>query len=117
MEAAQNCENLAQSLQKSLKRSKRKGVKHYKKERRWKNHSESKNSSANSELDSATSNSESLENNPGTRIRNWNRGRSSFQDRKGKSFAKVKIEEDESRKMMKNIQEPREAIKVNLVEN
>ena len=74
MEVAQNYENSAQFLQKSLKRSERKGVKYYRKERRWKKHSEFDNSSANSESDTATSNSESLESDPGTRTRNLNQG-------------------------------------------
>ena len=117
IEAAQNYESLAQFLQKSLKRSERKEVKHYKKERRWRKHSESNDSSASSESDTATLNSKNLESDLGTGTRNWNRGRSNFEDRKGKSSAKVKNKEDESKKMMKSIKESLEAIKVNLAEN
>ena len=117
MEAAQNYKNLAQSLWKSLKKSKRKGMKHYRKERRWRKHSKSENSSASSESDTIILNSKSSENDPGIGTKNRNRGRSSFQDRKGKSIAKVKNEEDKSRKMIKSIQESLEAIKVNLAKN
>ena len=117
MEAAQNYKNSVQSLWKSLKRSEMKGVKHYRKDRIRRKHSEFDNSSDNSESDTATSNSESSESDLGTGSRNRNRGRSNFQDRKGKSIIKVKTEEDESRKMMKNIQELLEAIKVNLADN
>ena len=94
MEIAQNYENSTQSLWKSLKRSERKGKKHYWKERRWRNHSESDDSSSSSGLDIATSNSKSLESDPGTGTRNRNRGHSSFQERKGKNIIKVKTEED-----------------------
>ena len=117
MEAAQNYENSTQSLWKSLKRSERKGMKYYRKERRWRKHSKFDDSSASSESDTATSNSKSLESDPGTEMRNQNRGCSNFQDRKGKNIMKVETKEDKSRKMMKSIQESQEAIKVNLAEN
>ena len=72
MEPAQNYEKLAQSLWKSLKRSEKKGLKHYRKERRRRKHSESDDSSVSSESNTATSSSESSENDPGTGTRNQN---------------------------------------------
>ena len=91
-------------------------MKYYRKERRWRKHSKSVDSSANNEPDITTSNSENSESDPKTGARNWNRGCRSFQDRKNKNIAKVKTKEDESRKMIKCIQESLEAIKVNLAE-
>ena len=41
----------------------------------------------------------------------------SNRNRKGKEIRKVKIEDDEQKKFMKNIQESLEAIKVNLADN
>ena len=70
MEAAQNYENSAQSLQKSLKRSERKGVKHYKKKRRRRKHSESDNLSSSSGSDTATSDSKSSKSDPRIGMRN-----------------------------------------------
>ena len=98
MEAAQNYENSTQSLQKSLKRSERKGMKHYRMEKRRRKHFKSNNSSSSNGSDTATSNSESLESDLRTRTKNRNRGHSSVQERKGKSIVKIKTEEDESRK-------------------
>ena len=117
MEAAQNYENSSQSLRKALKRSERRDVKQYQKKRSRKKYSDSSDSSSSSESDSATSTSESSESDQGSRSKNWNRSRSHVKDRKGKSVVKFKIEKDDSKKMMKNIQESLEAIKVNMMEN
>ena len=61
MEAAQNYENSSQSLRKALKRSERKDVKQYRKDRSRKKYSDSDDSSSSSESDSGTSTSESSE--------------------------------------------------------
>ena len=98
IEAAQNYENSSQSLRKALKRSKRRDVKQYRKEKSQRKYSKSDDLSSNSELDSATSTSESLESNPRARSKHRNRGRSRFQGRKGKGVVKVKIEKDNSKK-------------------
>ena len=90
MKAAQNYENSAQFLQKSLKRSEKKGVNHYRKERRQRKHSKFDNSSTSSGLDMTTSNFESSESDPGIETRNRNQGHGSSQERKGKSIVKVK---------------------------
>ena len=117
MEAIENYENSSQSLRKSLKRSEKKDVKQYRKERSQRKYSESNDSSSSNESDSTTSTSKSLESDPGTGSKHRNQGRSHFQDRKGKGIAKVKVEMDDSKKIMKSIQESLEAIKVNLTEN
>src|SRR5450759_3815468 len=64
---------------------------------------------------SGTSTSESSESDSDTKHRN--RNRKQLQSRKGKGVVKVKIEKDDSKKVMQNIQETLEAIKVNLTEN
>ena len=117
MEATQNYENSSQSLQKALKRSKRREVKQYWKEKSRKKYLESDDSSSSIESDSAMSTFESSESDLRTGSKHWNRGQSHFRDRIGKSVVKVKIEKDDSKKMMKNMQESLEAIKVNLTEN
>jgi hypothetical protein len=50
-------------------------------------------------------------------FRNRNRHSGNGKDRNGKKIVKVKVEEDDSRKMMKNIQDTLAAIQVNLAEN
>ena len=115
MEAAQNYENSSQSLRKALKRSERKDVKQYRKDRSRKKYSDSDDSSSSTESDSGTSTSESSESDSDSKSRN--RNRKQLQDRRGKGVVKVKIEKDDSKKVMQSIQETLEAIKVNLTEN
>ena len=117
MEAVQNYENSSQSLRKALKRSEMRDVKQFRKEKSRKQYSDSDDTSSNSELDSSTSTSESLESDSGTVSKSRSRNRSHVKDRKGNGVVKVKIEKDDSKKMMKSIQESLEAIKVNLTEN
>ena len=113
MEAAQNYENSAQSLQKSLKGlEKREKLKSGKKDRRRKKHSDTSETSGSSSSTGGSSNTESSGSDLGLssgKRSNWNR--------KGKETRKVKIEDDEQKQFMKNIQESLEAIKVNLADN
>ena len=117
MEAAQNYENSSQSLRKALKRSGKRDVKQFRKEKGRKKYSDSDDSSSTSELDSRTSSSESSESDEEARSKHRNQSQSHIKDRRGKGVVKVKIEKDDSKKMMKSIQESLEAIKVNLTEN
>ena len=117
MEAAQNYENSSQSLRKALKRSEKRDIKQFRKEKSRKKYSDSDDSSSSSESDSATSTSKSLESDTGTVSKSRSCNRSHVKDRKGKGVVKVKIEKDDSKKVMKSIQESLEAIKVNLTEN
>ena len=103
MDTAQNYKNSSQSLRKSLKRNEKRGIKQYCKDRNRRKHSETDDSSSSSELDSATSNSKSLKSDLGTGSKHRNQGRGYFQDRKGKGIVKVKIDKDDSKKMMKRI--------------
>ena len=113
MEAAQNYENSAQSLRKSMKRSGKKAQK--KKKERRKKSSESEPSDSSTGSGSATSPSPSSDSDRETRARNRNRGNE--KGRRSTALVKVKVEEDESRKVMKSIQETLAAIQVNLAEN
>ena len=117
MEAAQKYENSSQSLWKAFRRSKRRDVKQFRKEKSRRKHSNSDDSSSSNESDSGTSTSESLESDEEAGSKHRNRNRNHARDRKGKGVVKVKIEKDDSKKMMKSIQESLEAIKVNLTEN
>ena len=113
MEAAQNYENSAQSLRKSLKSlEKREKSKSGKKDRRRKKHSDTSETSGSSSLTGGSSNTESSGSDSGP-----SSGKRSNQNRKGKEIRKVKIEDDEQKQFMKNIQESLEAIKVNLADN
>jgi hypothetical protein len=113
MEAAQNYENSAQSIRKSLKKPE-KGRKYHRGRRKYDSTSESSSSST-SEDSASESSSSAEEAASNSRIRNHYSG--SGRERKGKELIKVKVEEDESRKLMKNIQETLAAIQVNLAEN
>ena len=113
MEAAQNYVNSAQSLRKSLKGlEKREKLKSGKKDRRWKKHSDTSETSCSSNSTAGSSNTESSGSDSGPssgKRSNWNR--------KGKEIWKVKIEDDDQKQFMKSIQESLEAIKVNLADN
>lgn len=118
MEAAQNYENSAQSLRNSLRRSERDGKKksRLKEIRRRRKNSDTDssgtgNGSGSSESDPGTSESEYE-----TSKRHSARSRHDKNDR-AKVVVKVKREEDESKKVLKGIQESLEAIRVNLAEN
>ena len=113
MEAAQNYENSAQSLRKSLKGlEKREKLKSGKKDRRRKKHSDTSETSDSSSSTRRSSNTESSGSDLGP-----SSGKRSNRNRKGKEIRKVKIEDDEQKQFMKNIQKSLEAIKVNLADN
>ena len=114
MEAAQNYENSVQSLRKSLRKSEEKGRKHRRRRRKYSSSSESDSTS---KSETTTSTSSSSGGNMADNYRNRNRHSGTGKDKKGKEIVKVKIEEDDSRKMMKNIQDTLAAIQVNLAEN
>jgi len=114
IEAAQNYENSAQSLRKSLNKPEDKGGKHRRGRRKYDSTSESISGST-SEDSASESSSSAEEAASSSRIRNHYSGYG--KERKGKELIKVKVEEDESRKLMKNIQETLAAIQVNLAEN
>ena len=114
MEAAQNYENSAQSLQKFLKRSKeREKTKGKKKNRKgWKQDtSDSKTESTSSDSSTSSFDSEISKSDPGTSSGKWK-----SKDR-GKRVVKVKEEVDNFKKVTKSIQEALEVIKVNLAES
>ena len=114
MEAAQNYENSAQSLRKSLKRSKEKDKGKSKKKDRNGRKRDTSDSESESVLDSLSTSSldtESLESESGTLSR-----KKKSKD-KGKSTTKVKEETEDFKKVTKSIQEALEVIKVNLADN
>ena len=113
MEAAQNYENSAQSLRKSLKGlEKRERSKSEKKDRRQKKHSDTSETSGSSSSTAGSSVTESSDSDSGP-----SSGKRSTRNRKGKKIRKVKVEDDDQKQIMKNIQESLEAIKVNLADN
>ena len=113
MEAAQNYENSLQSLRKSLKRSEDKKRKHGRKGQKNASTFES-NSSSQSEESTSESSSPDEEPANSSRTRRYSGNR---KEQKGRELIKVKVEEEEdSRRMMKNIQETLTAIQVNLAE-
>jgi len=112
MEAAQNYENSTQSLRKTLRRSEEKSRKHRRRRRKY---SSSSDSSSGTETD--PSDSPSSEEEVASSSRNRNRRSGNGKDQKGKELVRVKVEEDESRKVMKSIQETLAAINVNLAES
>ena len=114
MEAAQNYENSAQSLRKSLQKAEEKGKARRRRRRKYSSSSESRSSSRSGTT--SQSSSSSGEEVP-VSSKNRNRHSGSGRDRKGKELIKVKVEADESVKMMKNIQDTLAAIQVNLAEN
>jgi hypothetical protein len=118
MEAAHNYKNSAQSLRKAVKQSEKKdkgkGKKEDRKDRRRRKFSDSDSDSESSdsdESDSASSGSEE-ERSPSP-PRRWHRSKGARE----KAIVKVKTEDPEQRRMMKNIEDTLEAIKVNLAEN
>ena len=113
MEAAQNYENFAQSLRKSLKGlEKQERSKSGKKDRRWKKHSDTSETSGSSSLTAGISIPKSSGSDLGPSF-----GKRSNRNRKGKEIQKVKVEDDDQKQIMKSIQELLEAIKVNLADN
>ena len=112
MEATQNYENSAQSLQKSLKGiEKREKLKSGKKDQRRKKHSDTSETSGSSSSTAGSSNTESSGSDSGP-----SSGKRSNRIQKGKEIWKVKVEDDK-KQIMKSIQESLEAIKVNLADN
>jgi hypothetical protein len=119
MESAQNYENSAQSLRRSIKKSERmargRGKKHEKKERRRRKYSDSETASSGSETDaSLTPSSSSESEEEASSSRRYSRVK---REKASRRPIKVKEEEDDSKKFMKSIQESLEAIKVNLAEH
>jgi hypothetical protein len=118
MDAAANYENSAQSLRKSMKRSKerekQKDRKHDRKAKHRKQNTDSESSSESSGSEDSGSSSSSSD---GDRSRSPPRRSSKSKGLKEKALVKVKVEDTDSRKMMKSIQQSLEAIKVNLAEN
>ena len=113
MEAAQNYENSAQSLRKSLKGlEKREKAKSGKRDRRRKKHSDTSETSGSNSSAARSSITESSGSESGPSA-----VKESSRNRKGKEIRKVKIEVDDQKRFMKNIQESLEAIKVNLMDN
>ena len=113
MEAAQNYENSAQSLRKSLKGlEKREKLKTGKKDWRRKKHSDTFETSGSSSSTTGRSITECSSSDSGP-----SSGKISNRNRKGKEIRKVKIEDDDQKRFIKSIQESLEAIKVNLADN
>ena len=113
MEAAQNYENSAQSLRKSVRQAEGTGKKHRRGRRKYSSPSETSSSSESG----TASTSSSSESEAAVNTKTRNRQSGSGKNRKGKELAKVKVEEDDSWKMMKNIQDTLATIQVNLAEN
>ena len=119
MEATQNYENSAQSLRKSLKASeKREKSKSGKKDRKdWKDRRRKKHSDTSNTSSSSSSTAESLVTESSGSDLGLSSGKRSTRNRKGKETQEIKVEDDDQKQIMKNIQESLEAIKVNLVDN
>ena len=121
MEAAQNYENNALSLRKSLKgsekREKSKTRRKDRKSRKRTKHSDSSNTSSSNSSSGVSSITNSSESDQGTSFgKHGSRNRNS-KDKKGKEPVKVKVEDSDEKAFMKNIAEALEAIKVNLADN
>ena len=118
MDAATNYENSAQSLRKSSRsyggRDKGKNKKSSRKSKYRRRSSESESSSGSSGTEESDSSSSSSEE---ERSVSPPRRSSRSKGLREKTVVKVKTEDADSKKMMKNIQESLEAIKVNLAEN
>ena len=121
MEAAQNYENSAQSLWKSLRGSEKRQKsktrrKDRKNQKRSKHADSSSTSSSNSSsgVNSFTDNSDSNQGTSSGKRGSWNRNQ---KDKKGKEPVKVKLEDNDHKAFMKNIADALEAIKVNLADN
>ena len=114
MEAAQNYENSAQSLRKSLQKAEEKGKGRRRRRRKYSSSSESRSSG---KSETTSSSSSSSEDDTPVSSKNRNRHSGNGKDRKGKELIKVKVEADDSVKMFKNIQDTLAAIQVNLAEN
>ena len=111
IEAAQNYENSAQSLRKSLKRSKEKGKGRKKdRKRRKQDTSDSESESSSNSSSASSSDTESSESKSRTLF-----GKQRSKD-KSKTTTKVKEETDDLKKVTKSIQEALEVIKVNLAD-
>ncbi len=117
MDAATNYENLAQSLRKSLRRSEKKEKgKSKRSDRKSKHRKKVSDSESSSETSgSEVSDPDSSSSDEGQSVSPPRR--SSGRRSREKTVVKVKTEDPDSRKIMKNIQESLEAIKVNLADN
>ena len=121
MEAAQNYENSAQSLRKSLRGSeKREKSKTRRKDRKnWKRskHFDSSSTSSSNSSSGVSSVTNSSDSNQGTSSRKHGSQNRNLKGKKGKEPVKVKLEDGDQKAFMKNIADALEAIKVNLADN
>ena len=121
MEAAQNYENSAQSLRKSLRGSERR-EKSKTRRKDWKIRKRSKHSDSSSTSSSNSSNGVSSIMNSSDSDQGASSGKHGSRNRnlkakKGKEPMKVKLEDGDQKAFMKNIADALEAIKVNLTDN
>ena len=114
MEAAHNYENSAQSLRKSLKKFEEKGKNH---RRRRLKYSSSSESDSISKSETTASASSSSDDDTAVSSKGRNRHPGNGKDQRGKELIKVKVKEDDSRRLLKNIQDTLAAIQVNLAES
>ena len=121
MEAAQNYENNAQSLRKSLrgseKQEKSKTRRKDRKNRKRSKHSDSTNTSSSNSSSGVSSVTNSSDSDQGSSSRKHGSRNRNPKDTKGKEPVKVKLEDDDQKAFMKNIADALEAIKVNLANN
>lgn len=119
METAQNWENSTQSMRRSIEKSEKKekgrSKKYERKERRRRKFSDSETSSSDTRSDS--SNTDSGSSSSEAETSSSRKATKSRREKADKRTVKVKVEDDDSKKMMKSIQESLEAIKVNLADN
>ena len=121
MEAAQNYENSAQSLRKSLrgseKREKSKTRHKDQKSRKRSKHSDSSSTSSSNSLSGVSSITNSSDSDQGISSGKHGSRNRNPKDKKGKELVKVKLEDGDQKAFMKNIADALEAIKVNLADN
>ena len=121
MEGAQNYENSALSLRKSLrgseKREKSKTRRKDRKSRKRSKYSDSSNTSSSNNSSGVSSVTNSSDSDQGTSSGKHGSRNLNPKDKKGKEPVKVKIEDNDQKAFMKNITDALEAIKVNLADN
>ena len=121
MEAAQNYENSAQSLRKSLrgseKREKSKTRRKDRKNRKRSKHSDSSSTSSSNSSSKVSSVTNSSDSDQGTSSGKHGSRNRNLKSKKGKELVKVKLEDGDQKAFMKNIADALEAIKVNLADN
>ena len=121
MEVAQNYENSAQSLRKSLRGSEKREKSKTRckdiKSRKKSKHSDSSNTSSSNSSSGVNSVTNSSDSDQGTSSGKHGSQNGNPKDKKGKEPVKVKIEDNDQKAFMKNIADALEAIKVNLADN